>query len=128
MPQPIDVFFWTTPNCCKVTIALEEMELPYVIRPVAIGMGEQFKPEFLAISPNNRVPAIVDREVPGGLPCPSSNRAPPPVSGAQDRPALSERRARPRRGGPMAFLADGRRGPDVRSGEPLPHICSGTRR
>lgn len=68
MPAPIDVFLWATPNCWKVTIALEEMELPYVSRPVAIGKGEQFKPAFLTISPNNRVPAIVDPDGPGGEP------------------------------------------------------------
>jgi GST-like protein len=68
MPAPIEVFFWPTPNGLKITIALEEMELPYVIRPVAIGKGEQFKPEFLAISPNNRMPAIIDPEGPGGAP------------------------------------------------------------
>lgn len=68
MPAPIEVFFWTTPNGWKITLALEEMEVPYVIRPVAIGKGEQFKPEFLAISPNNRVPAIVDPDGPEGAP------------------------------------------------------------
>ena len=68
MSAPIEVFFWTTPYGWKITLALEEMELPYVIRPVAIGKGDQFKPEFLAISPNNRVPAIVDPEGPGGAP------------------------------------------------------------
>lgn len=68
MTAPIEVFFWTTPNAWKITLALEEMELPYVIRPVAIGKGEQFRPEFLAVSPNNRVPAIVDHEGPGDTP------------------------------------------------------------
>lgn len=68
MTAPIEVFFWTTPNAWKITLALEEMELPYVIRPVPIGKGEQFNPEFLAISPNNRVPAIVDHEGPGNSP------------------------------------------------------------
>jgi GSH-dependent disulfide-bond oxidoreductase len=69
MPQaPIEVFYWPTPNGWKVTIALEEMGLPYVIRPVNIGTGEQFKPEFLAISPNNRMPAIADPEGPDGKP------------------------------------------------------------
>jgi GSH-dependent disulfide-bond oxidoreductase len=56
----IDVYFWPTPNGKKITIALEELELPYRIVPVNIGRGEQFRPEFLAISPNNRMPAIVD--------------------------------------------------------------------
>jgi GST-like protein len=65
---PIDFHFWPTPNGRKITIALEEMELPYRIVPVNIGKGDQFKPEFLAISPNNRMPAIVDPEGPDGRP------------------------------------------------------------
>ncbi|HEV7694569.1 MAG TPA: glutathione S-transferase N-terminal domain-containing protein [Hyphomonadaceae bacterium] len=67
-PKPVDVHFWPTPNGRKVTIALEEMELPYRIVPVNIGKGEQFSPEFLAISPNNRMPALVDPEGPDGEP------------------------------------------------------------
>jgi GSH-dependent disulfide-bond oxidoreductase len=66
--KPIDVHFWPTPNGRKVTIALEEMELPYRIVPVNIGKGEQFSPEFLDISPNNRMPAIVDPDGPDGQP------------------------------------------------------------
>jgi len=62
----IDVHYWPTPNGWKVTIFLEEAGLKYKIIPVNIGAGEQFKPEFLRISPNNRMPAIVDREPPGG--------------------------------------------------------------
>ena len=58
----IDVHYWTTPNGHKITIFLEETALPYSIKPVNIGKGEQFAPEFLAISPNNRIPAIVDNE------------------------------------------------------------------
>ncbi len=68
MTQPIDVYYWPTPNGRKVTIALEEMGLPYVVRYVDIGAGEQFTPEFLKISPNNRMPAIVDPDGPGGSP------------------------------------------------------------
>jgi glutathione S-transferase len=68
MAQPIEVHYWPTPNGHKITIALEEMGLPYEVRPVNIGKGEQFRPEFLAISPNNRMPAIVDPEGPGGKP------------------------------------------------------------
>jgi GSH-dependent disulfide-bond oxidoreductase len=56
----IDLHYWTTPNGHKITIFLEEAGLPYRIVPVNIGKGDQFKPEFLAISPNNRMPAIVD--------------------------------------------------------------------
>ena len=56
----IDLHYWTTPNGHKITIFLEETRLPYRIVPVNISKGEQFKPEFLGISPNNRIPAIVD--------------------------------------------------------------------
>jgi glutathione S-transferase len=66
--QPIEVFFWPTPNGHKITIALEEMELPYVLTPLNIGKGDQFKPSFMAISPNNKMPAIVDPDGPGGAP------------------------------------------------------------
>ena len=66
--KPIDVHFWPTPNGRKVTIALEEMGLAYRIVPVNIGKGDQFTPEFLAISPNNRMPAIWDPEGPDGKP------------------------------------------------------------
>ena len=62
----IDLHYWPTPNGWKITIALEEMALPYRVVPVNIGRGDQFKPEFLAISPNNRMPAIVDDDPPGG--------------------------------------------------------------
>jgi GST-like protein len=58
----IDLYTWTTPNGRKVSIALEEMGLPYTVHPIDIGKEEQFKPEFLKISPNNRIPAIVDRD------------------------------------------------------------------
>jgi GST-like protein len=67
----IDLYYWPTPNGWKISIALEEMELPYRMVPVNIGRGEQFQPEFLAISPNNRMPAIVDHEPgDGGEPVP----------------------------------------------------------
>ncbi|MGZ6016682.1 MAG: glutathione S-transferase N-terminal domain-containing protein [Phenylobacterium sp.] len=68
MPAPIDVYFWPTPNGTKITLALEEMGLDYTLVPVNIGRGDQFKPEFLAISPNNRMPAIVDPDGPDGEP------------------------------------------------------------
>jgi GST-like protein len=58
----IDLYFWPTPNGKKISIFLEEAALPYKLIPVDIGRGEQFRPEFLAISPNNRMPAIVDHE------------------------------------------------------------------
>jgi GST-like protein len=60
MHKPIDLYYWPTPNGWKITILLEELGAPYRIIPVNITTGEQFKPEFLQISPNNRMPAIVD--------------------------------------------------------------------
>lgn len=56
----IDLYYWPTPNGHKITLFLEEAELPYTIKPVNIGAGEQFAPDFLAFSPNNRMPAIID--------------------------------------------------------------------
>ncbi|MFZ0889173.1 MAG: glutathione binding-like protein [Candidatus Binataceae bacterium] len=64
----IDVYFWMTPNGYKVTIMLEEIGFPYKAIPVNIGAGDQFKPEFLKISPNNKIPAIVDHDGPDGEP------------------------------------------------------------
>jgi GST-like protein len=62
----IDLYYWTTPNGHKITIFLEETGLPYKIFPINIGKGEQFAKDFLAISPNNRIPAMIDHEPPGG--------------------------------------------------------------
>jgi GST-like protein len=62
----IDLYYWPTPNGHKITLFLEEAGLPYAIRRVDIGAGEQFAPEYLAISPNNKMPAIVDHDPPGG--------------------------------------------------------------
>jgi len=64
----IDLYYWPTPNGWKITIMLEETGLSYTVRPVNIGRGEQFAPDFLRISPNNRMPAIVDCDPPGGGP------------------------------------------------------------
>jgi GSH-dependent disulfide-bond oxidoreductase len=68
MTTMIDLYYWGTPNGLKIKLFLEEAGLPYRIIPVDIGKGEQFKPEFLKIAPNNRIPAIVDHEPPGGGP------------------------------------------------------------
>ncbi len=64
----IDLYTWMTPNGRKVSIMLEEIELPYEVYPVNLQKDEQFEPEFLAISPNNKIPAIIDRDGPGGKP------------------------------------------------------------
>jgi len=68
MTNPIELWYWPTPNGWKVSIALEEMGLRYELKPVNIGRGEQFEPAFQAISPNGRMPAIVDPDGPDGQP------------------------------------------------------------
>ena len=71
MPQqtkPIELHYWPTPNGWKITIMLEELGAPYEVCYVDIGRGDQFAPDFLRIAPNNRMPAIVDPEGPGGAP------------------------------------------------------------
>jgi len=64
----IDLYTWPTPNGHKIHIMLEETGLPYTVHPIDIQAGDQFKPDFLKISPNNKMPAIVDRDGPGGKP------------------------------------------------------------
>jgi len=66
--QPIELHYWPTPNGWKITIMLEELGVPYDVKYVDIGRGEQFEPSFLKIAPNNRMPAIVDPEGPDGKP------------------------------------------------------------
>ena len=66
--KPIDFYFWPTPNGFKIRIMLEECGLAYRIKPIDIGAGDQFKPAFLKVSPNNKMPAIVDPDGPGGKP------------------------------------------------------------
>ena len=68
MTAPIDLYYWPTPNGWKISVALEEMALPYRLHLVNIGAGDQFEPDFLKIAPNNRMPAIVDPEGPDGKP------------------------------------------------------------
>ncbi|MEW2914784.1 glutathione S-transferase N-terminal domain-containing protein [Leisingera sp. JC11] len=68
MQDPIRLFYWPTPNGWKISIALEEMGLPYEVTLIDIGKGDQFAPEFLKISPGNKMPAIFDPDGPGGAP------------------------------------------------------------
>jgi len=68
MAQPIDLYYWPTPNGWKITIFLKEAGLPYNLVPVDITSGDQYESEFLEISPNNKIPAIIDPEGPGGEP------------------------------------------------------------
>ena len=67
-PKPIQLHYWPTPNGHKISIMLEELGLPYELHPVNIGRNEQFAPAFLKLSPNNRIPAILDPNGPGGRP------------------------------------------------------------
>ena len=67
-PRSIELYFWPTSNGLKISIMLEECRLPYEVKPVNINRGEQFAPKFLSISPNNRIPAIVDPDGPNGKP------------------------------------------------------------
>jgi GST-like protein len=66
--KPIALYYWPTPNGHKISIMLEELGVPYEVHPINIGKGEQFAPAFLKISPNNRMPAIIDPNGPGGRP------------------------------------------------------------
>ncbi|HET7395637.1 MAG TPA: glutathione S-transferase N-terminal domain-containing protein, partial [Gammaproteobacteria bacterium] len=68
MSNPIELYYWPTPNGHKITIFMEEAGLPYQVHPVDIGNGDQFKPDFLKLSPNNKMPAIVDPDGPDGKP------------------------------------------------------------
>ena len=118
----IDLYTWTTPNGRKISIALEELGLPYTAHAVDISKDEQFKPEFLKISPNNRIPAIVDRD--NGLSLMESGailidlgRQDRQVPAQGWRSALSHDR--------MADVADGRPGADVRPGAPLREVQQG---
>ena len=92
----IDLYYWTTPNGHKITIFLEETGLPYAVKPVNISKGDQFEPAFLAISPNNRIPAIVDHApADGGAPLPLFESGAILLSRRQDGPLLSFGPARP---------------------------------
>lgn len=68
MTAPIDLYYWPTPNGWKISIALEEMDLPYTVHQIDIGKGDQFDAGFLKFAPNNRMPAIIDPDGPGGAP------------------------------------------------------------
>ena len=122
----IDLHYWPTPNGWKLSIMLEECGLPYRMVPVNIGKGEQFAPEFLAISPNNRMPAIVDHEPKGG-------GGPVSVfeSGAcllylaeKNRPIHALRPARALWRHAMADVANGWAGSHGRAERPFPSVCA----
>ena len=92
--KPIELYYWPTPNGWKITIMLEELGVPYEIKYVNIGRGEQFEPSFLKIAPNNRMPAIIDPEGPDGrADLDLRVRGDPAVSRPQVREVLSGGRA-----------------------------------
>src|ERR1700738_4135162 len=93
----IDLYYWSTPNGHKITMFLEETGLKYKIFPINIGKGDQFKPEFLAVAPNNRIPAMVDHEPKGGgKPIPNlRTRRDAALSGGEARQIPARRYPRP---------------------------------
>ena len=122
----IDLHYWTTPNGHKVTIFLEETGLPYKIFPVNIGKGEQFKPDFLTISPNNRIPAIVDHAPEdGGAPISVFESGAILLYLAEKTGKFLPADAAAARRAAMAVLADGRARPDGRAEPPLRGLRAG---
>ena len=117
----IDLYYWPTPNGHKITMFLEEAGLDYTIHPVDISAGDQFKPDFLAISPNNRMPAIIDTApADGGEPISVFEFGRHPVvPGREDRPLPAEGLARPQDRDGVAVLAGGRAGTDGRTEPPF---------
>src|ERR1700681_4675277 len=123
----IDLHYWTTPNGHKITMFLEETGLKYKIFPVNIGKGDQFKPEFLAIAPNNRIPAMLDHEPKGGGKPISIFESGAmllyPAEKARKFPA--SRSLRPLRRDPVDVLADGWARADGRPEPSLPKLRPG---
>ena len=113
----IDLYYWTTPNGHKITIFLEETGLAHRVIPVNISAGEQFEPAFLAISPNNRIPAIVDHAPADGGAAALADGVgrDPPVSRREDASTAAARPPRPLGMPAVAVLADGRARPDGRA-------------
>ena len=111
----IEVYSWATPNGHKVHVMLEECGLAYRAIPVNIGAGDQFKPEFLAISPNNKIPAIVDPDGPDGKPISLfESGAILAVPGGEDRPLPARGPSRPLPDARVADVPDGQRRADAR--------------
>ena len=120
----IDLYYWPTPNGWKVSIMLEECGLPYRTIPVDIGGGEQFKPEFLRISPNNRMPAIVDHEPLGGGAPLALFESGAILEYLADKTGhfLPRSRRRALRGAAVGLLADGEPRPDDGQRQPLQEL------
>ena len=123
----IELCYWPTPNGHKITMFLEEAGLEYTIHPVDISGGDQFKPEFLAISPNNRMPAIVDlKPNDGGKPISVFEfRSDPCLSRREDASVSSLRSARPEDGARVGILAGRRARSDGRAEPPFCAVRAG---
>ena len=121
----LELHYWPTPNGKKVTILLEELGMPYTIRPTNIGRGDQFDPEFLKFSPNNRMPALVDTEPKGGgapIRIFESGAIMMYIAEKEGRFFPQETHTQIRRH-PVGDVADGQSGPeDGRAGPFLPRV------
>ena len=117
-----DLHYWPTPNGKKVTILLEELGVPYRIVPCNIGMGDQFKPDFLKVGPNNRMPILIDHAPKdGGAPIGDLRvRRDHDVYRGKRGQVLSAGGSPPLRGQPVGDLADGQPGPEVGRVRPFP--------
>ena len=125
----IDLYTWPTPNGHKIHIMLEECGLPYNVIPIDIGAGDQFAPEFLKISPNNKMPAMVDRDGPDGQPIAMFESGAMLIYLAEKTGKfLPQRPARALRHAAVADVPDGQHRADARSGAPLPAVCPGRNR
>jgi hypothetical protein len=121
----IEVYSWATPNGHKVHVMLEECGLAYRAIPVNIGAGDQFKPEFLAISPNNKIPAIVDPDGPDGRPISLFESGAILLYLARRRALSFRGRPRPLPDARVADVPDGQRRADARPDAPLPALRAG---
>ena len=125
----IDLYTWPTPNGHKVHIMLEECGLPYNVIPIDIGAGDQFEPEFLKISPNNKMPAMVDPDGPDGEPIALFESGAILIYLAEKTGKLLPRDPRERYADPaVADVPDGQHRPDARPGAPFPAVCAGGHR
>jgi len=119
-PEGLQLYSLPTPNGVKVSIMLEETGLPYEAHLVSFERNEQFSPEFLSLTPNNKIPAILDPNGPGAAAGVVRVRGDSALSGREDRPATATGCRCPLRDPSMADVADGRSRPDVWSARFLP--------
>ena len=122
----IDLYTWPTPNGRKVHIMLEETGLPYTVHAVNTRAGDQFKPEFLKINPNNKIPAIIDHNGPGDKPFTLYESGAILIYLAEIRQVFTVRTCRQVHHVAMADVPDERRGADVWPGRAFPFVYQGS--